>query len=76
MNKKELKLLERAFAQEVESALNGGLHIIQTRSDLAKKLVDDGLLREAEITLSGSLPVIVKGYELTEAGRLAYCITC
>lgn len=76
MNKREKELLERAFGQEVESALNGGAHLIQTRSDIAKKLVDDGLLRESEITLQGKFPVKIKGYELTEAGRLAYCMTC
>ena len=76
MNKREKELLERAFIQEVDSALTKGIHLIQTRSDLAKKLVNDGLLREATITLTGGFPVRIKGYELTEAGRLAYCMTC
>ena len=76
MKKRELELLERAFAQEVEAAITGSLHLIQTRSKLATKLVEDGFLRESEITLGGGLPVKIKGYELTEAGRLAYCITC
>lgn len=76
MTKKEKELLERAFAQEVDAALTGGPHVIQTRSKLAKKLVDDGLLREFEITLLGGLPVTIKGYELTEVGRFVYCTTC
>jgi hypothetical protein len=29
-----------------------------------------------EITLGGRFPVVVKGYALTHAGRLAYCLTC
>lgn len=76
MIKRENELLERAFAQEVESALTKGCHLIQTRSKIAIKLVDEGLLREREITLGGQFPVTIKGFELTEAGRLAYCMTC
>jgi len=44
------------------------------QTELADKMVADGLLRKAEITLPGGpLPVRVEGYELTHAGRLAYC---
>lgn len=76
MTKKEKDLLERAFAQEVEAALTKGIRLIQTRSKLAKKLVDEGLFRENEVTIGGQFPVKIKGYELTEAGRLAYCVNC
>jgi len=52
--------------------------LMQTeQTELADKMVADGLLRKAEITLPGGpFPVRVEGYELTHAGRLAYCREC
>lgn len=76
MTKRENELLGLAFAKEVESAITGGAHVIQTKSKLAKKLVGDGFLREVEITMPGRFPVRIKGHELTEAGRLMYCTSC
>jgi hypothetical protein len=46
---------------------------MQTKSKTAKKLVDDLLLAERTIVFNG---VTVKGYELTHAGRMLYCIGC
>ena len=76
MNKKELQLLEKAFDAEVHAALSGGLHLIQTRQKLAEKMVADGLLAEKTIILGGRFPVTVKGFELTEFGRMTYCMGC
>lgn len=73
MNKRELKLLEKAFESEVNSALNGGVHLLQTKSMIANKLVNDGMLEKRTITLEGRFPVVIEGYELTHAGRLGYC---
>jgi len=74
MNKKEFALLELAFGAEINAALSkSGIRLMQTKSKLADKLVEDGLLRKTEVRLSGPWPCTVKGYELTEAGRLAYC---
>ncbi len=78
MNKKEIALLERAYAAEVNAALSkSGVHVMQTKAKkLADKLVADGLLREISMRPPGPWPCTVEGYELTEAGRLAYCLTC
>lgn len=73
---RELALLEKAFAAEIDAAVSkGGIHLMQTeQTELADKMVADGLLLKAEITLPGGpFPVRVEGYELTHAGRLAYC---
>ena len=76
MHKKSLQLLEKAFSAEVNAALSGGLHLIQSRTKLAAELVADGLLVEKTISLGGRFPVEVKGLELTELGRLTYCMSC
>ena len=78
MNKKEIALLERAYTAEVEAALSKSrVHVMQTKAKtLADKLVSDGLLMAASVHTPGPWPCTVEGYELTEAGRLAYCMTC
>jgi hypothetical protein len=77
MKKREMELLEKAYVAEVNSALSkSGIHLIQTKSKLAEKLVNDGLLRKASIRMRGALPCTVDGYELTESGRMAYCMEC
>lgn len=76
MKKKELELLERLFEQEIKSALNGGLHLVQIRSKIAKKMTEEGLIHLRSVNLPGRFPVTIEGYELTELGRLTYCSTC
>lgn len=76
MTRAELDLLERAFESEIEGALTGGLHLIQSKSKVAKKLVADGLLANVSVKMRGRFPVTFSGYELTHAGRIAYCATC
>ena len=79
MNKKENELLEKAYAAEVESALNHSRiqRIMQTKSKtLAEKLVSDGMLRKVSERFNGSFPCTVDGYELTELGRMSYCLSC
>lgn len=74
MNKRELALLERAYTQEIDSALSGGLDILQTKSKLAQKLCEDGLLEWRTATINTYIaPMLIEGYVLTHAGRIAYC---
>ena len=74
MIKKERDLLEKAYETEIISAMNKNLpHLMQTKSKTAKKLVDEKLLAEKEIVFNG---VTIKGYELTHAGRMLYCMGC
>lgn len=71
MNKKELQILEKAFEAEIKGALCAhGIHLLQTKSKVAVKLVEEGYLRPAQVKFQG---VTISGYELTQLGRLAYC---
>jgi len=76
MTKEDLALLEKAYAAEIDAALNkSGLFMMQTKAtNRANRLVADGLLQKVKTTLAGRYTV--EGYALTEAGRLAYCMTC
>lgn len=78
MNKKELALLGRAYAAEINAAFsNSEVHVMQTKAKLADKLVADGLLRRGSARTLAPWPCTVDGYELTDAGWVAYyCMTC
>lgn len=74
MKKTELQILEKAFEAEVHGALSAHkIHLLQTKSKLAKKLVAEGYLREAQTKYLG---LTFSGYELTHLGRITYCTTC
>ena len=75
MNKQSLDMLERAFAAEIDGALNKHLGLLQTRSKAAKKLEEDGMLVAVRETLYSTIPVVVCGYRLTERGRMEYCMS-
>lgn len=78
MNKKQLAMLEKAFEVEIENALSQSSlpPIMQTKSKVAAELVASGHLQEVEHMLGGGFPVVIRGYMLTELGRLAYCVSC
>lgn len=73
MKKADLAVLEKAFAAEVERRLP-----FQSRSEIAHRLAKEGYLQPMEITVGAGtrFPVLVKGFELTHAGRLMYCASC
>lgn len=75
LHAKDLELLEKAFAAEVEAALTKSpLYMMQTKATKrADSLVADGLLRKVSATLAGRYTVA--GYALTELGRLTYCMS-
>lgn len=74
MKPHEMKVLERAFEQEIKSALDGTPLCIQSiPKKLAQKLVDDGLMEAHTETFKG---VKLEGHVLTHLGRMAYCMTC
>jgi hypothetical protein len=74
MNKKDLRLLERAFECEIGAALEGSPRLMQTKATAcADALVADGLLHKCVEFWRG---IKIEGYELTHAGRLTYCATC
>lgn len=77
MNKRELALLEKAFEAEVAHGVGECFtHIMQTKSKLAEKLCEEGLLAKSSVKLDGWPPVTISGYELTHLGRMSYCMTC
>lgn len=77
LDKRSMALLEKAFEAEIRAATTGGLRVMQTRSKLAQKLVDDGYLAPREETVgTGWARVTVKGYVLTLLGNLTYCMSC
>jgi hypothetical protein len=74
MNKKDLDLLELAFSAEIGAALEGGPRLMQTKATArADALAAEGLLSKCVEFWRG---VKIEGYELTHAGRFAYCSTC
>lgn len=74
MDSKRMKLLERAYEAEINAALGGHqLHMMQTKAALAETMVEEGYLAKCKVTVSGAT---VEGYELTHAGRMAYCMEC
>jgi hypothetical protein len=76
MNKNCLSLLSKAFAQEVNSAISGGPNLLRTTSKIADQLVLDGYLYKKVIIYEGRFPVEISGYELTDLGRMEYCLSC
>lgn len=71
MKKTELAILEKAFNAEINAALCAhGIHLFQTKSKVAKKLMEEGYLRFAHTEFQG---MTISGYELTHLGRLTYC---
>ncbi|MCR4304950.1 MAG: hypothetical protein NUV63_12140 [Gallionella sp.] len=76
MNKRELDLLEKVFAAQIDSAVSGeGLWIFQTKSKLAGELEKSGYLKKETIVLGGRFPITVTGYSLTLLGNFTYCMS-
>jgi hypothetical protein len=71
MKKSELKILEKVWEAEINSAFCAhGIHLLQTKSKVAQKLAKEGFLNFSSVTFKG---VVISGYELTHLGRLTYC---
>lgn len=71
MNKKEMDMLEKVFASEIEGKL------FQTKSKVAKKLEDEGYitLEEKEICRDRFGTMIMKGSRTTIKGHIEYCMS-
>lgn len=68
LNKKDLDALGKVFAAEINNNLP-----FQSRSKIYNVLCDAGLL---ETTNRRMGVVTIYGYQLTHAGRFAYCSSC
>jgi hypothetical protein len=73
VNKKDIAILARAYECEVYGALMHKPSTMQTKSARVDALVADGLLAPCVEVWRG---IRIEGYELTHAGRFAYCETC
>lgn len=73
MDNESLKILEQVFEAEIDGALSRGPRLYQTKSKVAKQLVESGHLAEETIILTGGIPIHVTGYVLTHLGRMEYC---
>lgn len=64
--------LEKVFAAEIEGRLP-----FQSRAKIYQKLCDAGMLEPMQRVVGGPpFPVTISGYQLTHAGRFAYCESC
>ena len=68
MTKRELALLEKAFAAEISAAVNGGIRVIQTRGKLADKMVADGMISKASVRLGGWLSAVISNVKIGRHG--------
>lgn len=72
MTKVELAALERVFSAEIDGRLP-----YQSKARIFDRLCADGLVYPMERRFgSGPLSVAVTGWQLTHAGRIAYCSSC
>jgi len=70
--KAEMNALERVFAAEVEGRLP-----FQSKAAIYQRLAEDGLIEPMERRFGDRLGVVlVKGWQLTHAGRFLYCASC
>jgi hypothetical protein len=74
MNKSELKLLEKAFAAQLPPRK---IPVIQPwPSKALDSLVALGYLQISENSFGDRFHFVIKGYELTLLGHMAYCHSC
>lgn len=76
MNKRELDILEKCFAAEIDGAITKGIGLYQTSSKLTNRLEADGYIVKETRILEGRPPVTIEGYRLTVLGNLTYCMSC
>jgi hypothetical protein len=63
--------LEKVFAAEIEDRLP-----FQSRAKIYDELYQRGMIAPMQKVYGGSFSVTVDGYQLTHAGRYAYCSNC
>lgn len=71
--KAELNALEKVFAAEINDHLP-----FQSKAKIFRQLCEDGMLEPMERHFGGDRfgAITVSGYQLTHAGRMAYCMSC
>lgn len=72
LNKRDFQLLGRVFEAEIANRLPAQIG----GSKAIASLQDRGYIVALEGTLPGRFPVTLRGWALTEAGRITYCQNC
>lgn len=77
LNKPQLALLEELYAAEIAHATDRrATLLVQRKNKTTESLEAQGLIAMAETVLPGRFPVTIRGWRLTEAGRITYCQNC
>lgn len=78
MKKAHYTALGNVFAHEVENALNHRDLPFQSKAKVYRELEADGMLWRRAVSLGTDRfgAVTVEGWELTDVGRLSYCMEC
>ncbi len=71
IRKAHIAALEKVFAAEIDGRLP-----FQSKAKIYRELQEDGYLEEMTRVFGGRFSVTVQGFQLTELGRLTYCLTC
>lgn len=72
LNKRDFGLLGRVFEAEILNLLPAQIG----QSKAVAALQERGYIVALERTLPGRFPVTMRGWALTEAGRITYCQNC
>jgi hypothetical protein len=77
VNKRDLALLERIFAADIDQAINNKPRMpVQIGGKRIEELERQGYVQRVEVMLGGRFPVTVKGWDLTSLGHITYCMSC
>jgi hypothetical protein len=72
LKKRDFQLLGAVFEREISGLLPAQI----VKSKAVVSLEERGYITPMTIVLPGVFPVTVKGWELTELGRMTYCANC
>lgn len=73
MNKRDLRLLEKVFASDIDTER---VVPYQSKSKGYERLEKEGYVCKVEMVFPGRFPVVVKGWTLTLLGNFTYCMSC
>lgn len=78
LTKSQLSVLKELFQADIDHAVGErASHIVQTtKSTVTASLAAKNLIAEAQAMLPGRFPALIKGWELTEKGRITFCEQC
>lgn len=79
MKKAHVLALERIFSSDIEQAMSKSrLRLpFQSKAKVYEELEREGMVKRTEVRVgTGWSAVTVRGWALTEAGHLAYCLSC